>query len=171
MHRNHCRIGKRKAGSITKIRVAGFSGTAVTTWAVVVLTTSGRSNAGGPCVATSRRSQRIARKVKQSAAPNSDKPCFTGPTTHAACNLSHRFVQENAFAPLREKYSSHSGPRRNLSIFVQSPSHASNERASRGGYALRRIEYRRCSVRINNRSPTSAGDACAKSSSSFTCNN
>ena len=35
----------------------------------------------------------------------------------------------------------------------------------------RRIEYRRCSVRINKRSPTRAGVACAMSFSSFTCNN
>lgn len=35
----------------------------------------------------------------------------------------------------------------------------------------RRIEYSRCSVRINNRSPTIAGDACAISSNVFTCNN
>ena len=36
---------------------------------------------------------------------------------------------------------------------------------------LWRIEYSRCSVRINKRSPTSAGDASAISSSSFMCNN
>src|SRR5918911_1477280 len=34
---------------------------------------------------------------------------------------------------------------------------------------LRRIEYSRCSVRINKRSPTSAGDACTKSSRELTC--
>jgi len=40
-----------------------------------------------------------------------------------------------------------------------------------GGGVLRRIEYNRCSVRSTSRSPASAGEASAMSSSSFTCSN
>ena len=54
-------------------------------------------------------------------------------------------------------------------------SHAAKKRgketALQNSYPVWRIEYSRCSVRINKRSPTSAGDASVKSSSSFTCNN
>src|SRR5687768_3023971 len=84
MLQNRFHTGRKRAGSITKIRAVGFSGIAVTTWAVVVLTTKGRSNAGALYGGISPRSGRTVRRVISNAGPNNDKRCSTGPTTHAA---------------------------------------------------------------------------------------
>src|SRR5687767_5032965 len=74
--------GERTAGSITKIRAAGFSGTAVTTWAGAVRMTSDKSNGGAPYAATSRRSKRIVLAVIPSAVRNNGRLCYTGLTIH-----------------------------------------------------------------------------------------
>src|SRR5215213_7964567 len=86
MHQCRLRCGERRVGSITKIRAAGFNGIAATTWAAVVPTMSGKSNAGARCVVTSHRSRSTVRKVKPSAARGNDKLYFTGPTTHVRSN-------------------------------------------------------------------------------------
>ena len=105
-----CRFqcGARKAGSITKIRVAGFNGIAVTTWDAAVPMMCAKSNAGARCDVTSRRSRSTARKVKSSAVRGRDKLYFTGPTTHARSNpfgnasmitLSSRLCSSSALSP------------------------------------------------------------------------
>ena len=66
-----------------KIRAAGFSGTAATTWAGVVLTMNVKSNAGVPYAVTSHSSRSTVRKVKSSAGPVNGKLYSTGPTTRA----------------------------------------------------------------------------------------
>ena len=65
-----------------KIRVGGFSGTADTTWVADARTTTGKSNGGVPCVATSHRSETTVAKVISVAAENNDKLCSTGRTIH-----------------------------------------------------------------------------------------
>jgi len=72
-----------------RIRVAGFSGIAVTTWAAGVLTTSGKSNVGARCVATSRKSERTARRARSIAGDGKDRRCCTGPTTRERSDAQH----------------------------------------------------------------------------------
>src|SRR5215213_4235072 len=82
MHPCRFPCGEKTAGSIMKIRAAGFSGIAAITWGAVVLTMNGKSNDGVQCVVTSRRSGSTVLQVNSSAGPNSDRRYCTGPTIH-----------------------------------------------------------------------------------------
>src|SRR5687768_18455144 len=127
MPRNLFHTGRRKAGSITRIRVVGFSGTAVITWAVVVLTTRGKSNAGAPFGGISPRSERTVRRVTKNAGPNNVRPCSTGLTTPVASN--YLFRQSKQFKTACSE-----------SVFpIETAAVVARKRIS-DHYALRRIE-------------------------------
>ena len=79
-------VWRRRAGSITKIRAAGFNGIAAITWAAVVPTTSGKSNAGARCVVTSRRSKKHCPKGEAECRPRQRQALLTGLTTHERSN-------------------------------------------------------------------------------------
>src|SRR5690242_1293426 len=69
------------AGFVRRIRVAGFSGTAATTWAGARATTAGRSAGGGPSRDMSRPSANIASRATSTAVESSDRRFCTGPMT------------------------------------------------------------------------------------------
>ncbi len=80
MRHSLCQSGKVTDGSITKIRAAGFSGIAATTWAVAVWMTSDRLNVGAQCAGTLRSLKTIARSERSIAGPGNGRHFFTGPT-------------------------------------------------------------------------------------------
>src|ERR1051325_2023802 len=93
MRPSRWRCGKSTAGSITKIREAGFSGIAVISWVADALTTSGKSNAGVRWAVTSLKSKGIVRPVRSIVGVDSDKPCCIGRMTLERSDGKHRHNQ------------------------------------------------------------------------------
>jgi hypothetical protein len=84
MPASRSRSGAGKAGSIPKIRGAGFNGTAAITWGGASRRrTHARLNDGRPSGDTSHRSSGTANLAIRNVGRGSAKLCCTGPTTAA----------------------------------------------------------------------------------------
>ena len=84
--RSRSPCGGGRAGSDRRIREAGSSGTAATTWAAGPPTTRGRSGDGGRSRDTWRRFGSTARKAISSAGGSSGRLCCIGRMTAAHSN-------------------------------------------------------------------------------------